>query len=64
LLFDRSFDIYGLVNACNGRFLNLTLSSGQSFIQIGSDQGLLAAPVAMPSLLMTPAERFDVVIDF
>ena len=55
---------FRIVNACNGRFLNLTLSSGQYFIQIGSDQGLLAAPVTIPSLLMTPAERFDVIIDF
>lgn len=55
---------FRIVNACNGRFLHMSLSSGQPFIQIGSDQGLLQAPVTLPTILMTPAERFDIVLDF
>ena len=55
---------FRIVNACNGRFLNMSLSSGQPFIQIGSDQGLLRAPVNLQTILMTPAERFDIVLDF
>jgi spore coat protein A len=31
---------------------------------IGSDQGLLAAPLPMKSLTVTPAERADIVMDF
>ena len=42
----------------------MSLSSGQPFIQIGSDQGLLQAPVTLQTILMTPAERFDIVLDF
>lgn len=55
---------FRIVNASNGRFLNMSLSSGQPFIQIGSDQGLLQAPVTLQTILMTPAERFDIVLDF
>jgi spore coat protein A len=55
---------FRIVNACNGRFLQMSLSSGQPFIQIGSDQGLMAAPVNLQTILMTPAERFDIVLDF
>ena len=41
-----------------------TLSNGQAFAQIGSDQGLLPAPVAVKTLTVAPAERADVVVDF
>jgi spore coat protein A len=53
-----------LLNACNGRFLHLVLSNQQTFHQIGTDQGLLPAPVALKSLLLAPAERADLVVDF
>ncbi len=31
---------------------------------IGSDQGLLGAPVALKTLALAPAERADMVVDF
>jgi spore coat protein A len=34
------------------------------FQQIGSDQGLLAAPVAMQRLTIAPGERADLIVDF
>ena len=34
------------------------------FNQIGTDGGLLPAPIQLGDLLMAPGERFDVVIDF
>ncbi|HEY2028102.1 MAG TPA: multicopper oxidase domain-containing protein [Myxococcales bacterium] len=52
------------VNACNARFLYLSLSDGTAFQQIGSDQGLLRAPVPMKTLSLAPAERADMVVDF
>jgi spore coat protein A len=62
------------LNGCNARFLHMNLmemtSSGElgnpgpMFIQIGSDGGLLPAPVHLTDILMAPAERFDLVIDF
>ena len=55
---------FRVVNGSNGRFLRLALSHGPPFHQIGSDQGLLAAPVAVETLSLAPAERADLVVDF
>ena len=52
------------INAANSRFYGLTLSNKQPLIQIGSDQGLLAAPVELPRLTIAPGERADLLIDF
>jgi FtsP/CotA-like multicopper oxidase with cupredoxin domain len=35
-----------------------------SFIQIGSDGGYLKTPVTLTSLLIAPAERADIIVDF
>jgi spore coat protein A len=53
-----------LLNASNGRFYHLSFSNKAEFHQIGSDQGLLPAPVALKSVVIAPGERLDVVIDF
>jgi spore coat protein A, manganese oxidase len=55
---------FRILNAANGRFYRLLLNEGAEFKQIGSDQGLLAAPVTMPYVQVAPGERADVVIDF
>jgi spore coat protein A len=55
---------FRVLNAANGRFFNLSLSNGQKFHQIGSDQGLLAAPVPLTSLVIAPGERADLIVDF
>ncbi|MFJ2095535.1 multicopper oxidase family protein [Streptomyces sp. NPDC087901] len=54
------------VNASNARRYELRLDGpGESaFVQIGSDGGLLDAPVTHSTLRISPAERFDVVVDF
>ena len=55
-----------LVNASNARRYELQLDApgGGEFVQVGSDGGLLAAPVTHTTLHISPAERFDVVVDF
>ena len=53
-----------VVNASNSRAYHFVLSNGYSFHQIGSDQGLLASPVEMKELMLSPAERADLLIDF
>lgn len=61
-----------LLNGSNSRFYSLALQDaetatedGPALVQIGSDQGLLAAPVTLEGrLLMAPAERCDMIIDF
>ena len=53
-----------VLNASNGRFYHLAFQNGLGFHQIGADQGLLPAPVALKSVLLAPAERADLVVDF
>jgi spore coat protein A len=55
---------FRLLNTANSSFFNLTLTNRQPFHQIGSDQGLLPTPVKMTNLLIAPAERADLLIDF
>ena len=53
------------LNACDSRFLILKLSrDGLPFWQIGADGGFLPSPVKLDQLLMGPAERSDVIVDF
>jgi spore coat protein A len=68
---------FRLVNGSNARFYHLTMllsdRSGNplgravdapAFNQIGSDAGLMPAPQAFHYLILSPGERFDIVIDF
>jgi spore coat protein A len=55
---------FRLLNASNSRFLYLSLSNKQPFHQIGSDQGLLPAPVLLTRVTLAPGERADILIDF
>ncbi|MBW4038479.1 MAG: multicopper oxidase domain-containing protein [Acidobacteria bacterium] len=62
-----------MLNAANSRFFHLyfnlaehptDIPSLHKFHQIGSDGGLLSSPVVMEKVLLAPAERADVIIDF
>ena len=53
-----------VLNASNARFFHLSFANGVSFSQIGTDQGLLSAPVPLKALMIAPGERVDLVIDF
>jgi spore coat protein A len=60
-----------LLNGCNSRFLILDFGNipGVEVWQIGNEGGFLAAPVNMTAvnnnlILMAPAERADVIVDF
>lgn len=55
---------FRILNAANSRFFALSLTGRAPFHQIGSDQGLLAAPVELNHLTLAPAERADLLIDF
>jgi spore coat protein A len=55
---------FRILNASNARFYHLSLANDAPFHQIGTDQGLLAAPVPLTSLEIAPGERVDLVIDF
>jgi spore coat protein A, manganese oxidase len=55
---------FRVLNGANGRFFHLSFSTGQNFHQIGTDQGLLPAPVLLKNLSLAPAERADLIVDF
>jgi FtsP/CotA-like multicopper oxidase with cupredoxin domain len=55
---------FRLLNGCNSRFLILRMEKGIPFWQIGAEQGFLAAPAELTELLVAPAERADVIVDF
>ncbi|MEU1320615.1 multicopper oxidase family protein [Streptomyces tibetensis] len=57
-----------LLNGSNARHYELEAVTDDGrrldLVQIGADQGLLAAPVTHTSLPIAPAERYDVIVDF
>jgi len=57
-----------VLNASNARSYRLQLdpppAGGLPFALIGSELGFLPRPVFLDSLLLGPAERFDVIVDF
>jgi spore coat protein A len=56
---------FRILNGCGSRALVLKFDQDLSFHQIGADEGLLPdAPVVLDQLLMAPAERADVIVDF
>ncbi|GAA4459594.1 hypothetical protein GCM10023170_059350 [Phytohabitans houttuyneae] len=60
---DRKYRVR-ILNAANRRPLVLGLSNGAPITQIGTDAGLLPAPVQRTSIIVQPAERVEVVLDF
>jgi len=55
---------FRLLNASNARFYHLSFQNGLEFRQIGTDQGLLPAPLPLKKISLAPAERIDLVVDF
>lgn len=53
-----------ITNSANSRFFAITFSNEQSFHVIGSDQGLLEAPVERTRVVIAPSERTDIIVDF
>ena len=54
---------FRILNGCNARILNLGLG-GVQFFQIGAEGGMWDRPVGMKHLVLAPAERADVLVDF
>lgn len=55
---------FRLLNGSNARIYNFALSSGGNFQLIGTDGGLLDAPISVPSVLLAPGERADILVNF
>jgi spore coat protein A, manganese oxidase len=62
---------FRVLNASNGSFYRLSFSTdtavtgnGCNFYQIGSEQGFLEAPAPLNTLILSPGERADLIVDF
>jgi spore coat protein A len=53
-----------LLNGSDSRFYNLWLTPGPQIVQIGTDDGLLYAPVRLNQITIGPGERADLLVDF
>ncbi|MEO5852443.1 MAG: multicopper oxidase domain-containing protein [Nocardioides sp.] len=53
-----------LLNGSNFSAYNFSLSDGRPFVQVGTGMGLLPRPVVRQNVLLGPAQRADVVVDF
>ena len=60
---DRKYR-FRIMNGANARIYNLTLNGSAPITQIGTESGLLPAPVTRTTLDIGPSQRLDVVIDF
>jgi spore coat protein A, manganese oxidase len=60
---DRAYR-FRLLNASNFREYRFELANGQEMVQVASESGLLPRPVRRTSILLGPAERAEVVVDF
>jgi len=54
---------FRVLNGCNARILNLDIGGAQ-FWQIGAEGGMFDKPVPVKQLVMAPAERADLIVDF
>jgi spore coat protein A len=63
---DRAHYRFRFLNASNARRLSLRLDPAPpgGFVQVGTDGGLLADPISLDHIVMAPAQRFDVIVDF
>jgi spore coat protein A len=54
---------FRILNGCNARILNLDIGGARMW-QIGAEGGMWDRPVPMTQLVLAPAERADVLVDF
>lgn len=53
-----------LLNGSNARNFTFKLNTGDPFVQIATDGGLLNEPVVLNEVTLTPSERAEIVVDF
>jgi spore coat protein A, manganese oxidase len=55
---------FRLLNGSNTRFFRIKLDSGQLMYQIATDGGFMQHPIGVTEIMLSPAERAEVIIDF
>ena len=64
LAVDRGWYRFRTLNGSNSRTFTISLSNAASFEVIGTDGGLLPAPVTVTHLTVAPGERYDLAVNF
>ena len=59
----RQVNRFRILNGATHRVFNFGISDNSTFWQIGSDGGLLNAPVALTRLSLAPGERAEILVD-
>jgi FtsP/CotA-like multicopper oxidase with cupredoxin domain len=60
----RSLARLRLLNASNARVYDVGFTDGRAFRLVGTDAGLLATPVPLRRIMMSPGERAEIVVPF
>jgi FtsP/CotA-like multicopper oxidase with cupredoxin domain len=55
---------FRILDGCNSRFYNFSFSNNMPFTLIGTEGGYVKTPVQLTSMLLAPAERADILVDF
>ena len=55
---------FRLLNGSNARVFKLAFSDGRKFYQIATDNSFLEEPIKLTSVILTPGERAEIVVDF
>lgn len=61
---DQGLYRFRLLNGSNARIFKIAFSDGSPFHVIGSDGGLLGAPVKVTDAMLAPGERLEILADF
>ncbi len=55
---------FRILDGSNSRFYNFSFSNDMPFTLIGTDGGYVKTPVQLKSMMLAPAERADILVDF
>jgi FtsP/CotA-like multicopper oxidase with cupredoxin domain len=61
---DQNLYRFRLLNGSNARVFKIAFSDDHPFHLIGSDGGLLPAPIQVTSAMLAPGERLEILMDF
>jgi len=55
---------FRILNGSNARYYDLRFSDGREFLQVGNDSWLLPYTMPRESMMLSPAKRADIIVDF
>ena len=61
---DRAAYRFRILDGSTARFYNLRFSNGMNFTVVGVEGGYLKSAASVKEILISPGERFDVIVDF